>query len=228
MFFTNRTGMRRIRRTLMTTALLGALVILPAMAQPISESTRTIHVTGEGTLQLQPDMATVRFGIVTVDESPEAARRRNAEASAEAMNAVRELGVADRKMKLETLRLQPHREYNPTTRRTEEKGFEAVREVVVDLEDLDRLPELITRIVQKGANRLNGIAYDLKDRTTARNEALRLAVLHAREKAALMAETLGASLGMGRQCAASGHPGDGGTGARQGRRRAHAGRLCLR
>jgi len=76
------------------------------------------------------------------------------------------------------------------------KGYEAVREVVVELEDLDRLPELIARVVQKGANRLNGITYDLKDRTTARNEALRRAVLNAREKAALMAETLGAELGM--------------------------------
>lgn len=196
MFSTNHAGVRRLRRSFSATVLLSALAILPAMAQPISESTRTIHVSGEGTLHLQPDMATVRFGIVTVEESPEAARRRNAEASAEAMNAVRDLGVDDRKMKLETLRLQPRREYNPDTRRMEDKGFEAVREVVVELEDLDRLPELITRVVQKGANRLNGITYDLKDRTTARNEALRRAVLNAREKAALMAQTLGATLGM--------------------------------
>ncbi len=181
-------------RILFSTLMLALVAATTTMAQE-TDQRRTVNVSGEGVVHVQPDMAVVRFGVVTVDRDPEAARQQNAQAAAAAMNAVRALGVSDRKMRMETLRLQPRREYDPETRRYEERGFEAVREVVVELEDLERLPELIARVVQQGANRLNGITYDLRDRLAVRNEALRLAVTNARDKAALMAGALGAELG---------------------------------
>ena len=177
--------------------LLALLIMLPAQAQDMDtkDDKRTVSVSGEGTVRAEPDQATVRFGIVTRAEDPEEARRLNAAAAAEAMNAVRALGVEDRKMRLETLRLQPAREYNAQTRRYDEVGFEATRQVVVEIEDLETLPTLVTEVVQGGANRLNGIAYSLKNRTAARNEALQKAMTDAREKAQLMAATLGEEIG---------------------------------
>jgi hypothetical protein len=140
-------------------------------------------------------MATVRFGVVTMADDPETARRRNAEAAREALNSVRELGVEERFIRLEGLSLQQAREYDPEQRRWIEKGFEAVREVAVEVYDLEKLPVLVTRIVQEGANRLSGVAYDVRDRDAVRNRALREAVLNAREKARLLASTMDADLG---------------------------------
>lgn len=173
--------------------LLAFLLVLPAQAQDMDATNkqRTVSVSGEGVVRTEPDQASVRFGIVTRDEDPEEARSRNATAAAEAMNAVRALGIADRKMRLETLRLQPAREYDAQTRRYIDVGFEATRQVVVEVEDLELLPTLIAEVVQKGANRLDGITYELKSRTAARNEALQEAITDAREKAQLMTATLG-------------------------------------
>ena len=155
---------------------------------------RTVTVSGEGVVRAEPDQATVRFGIVTRAEDPEEARRLNAAAAAEAMNAVRALDIDERKMRLETLRLPPAREYNSQTRRWVDVGFEATRQVVVEVGDLEKLPTLVAEIVQKGANRLDGISYELKDRVEARNEALSKALNDARGKAQLMASTLGEEL----------------------------------
>lgn len=178
-------------------ALLAVLFVLPAKAQDMEtpRPQRLVSVNGEGVVRVEPDRAIVRFGIVTRDADPEAARRRNAEAAAEAMNAVRALGVEDRKIRLEQLSLQPAREYDPETRQWKEVGFEAVRQVVVTLDDLETLPVLVAEVVQKGANRLDGVTYDLQSRDAARNEALVEAVRNAREKAQLLVETLGAGLG---------------------------------
>ena len=159
------------------------------------EQIRRISVSGEGLVRVQPDMATVRFGVVTLADHPQEAQRLNTEAAARAMNAVRALGLEEKNIRLETLRLQPHREWSDEKRRYEEKGFEAVRQVVVQIDDLDKLPELISRVVQEGANRLNEIAYDVKDREVARNEALTEAVNNARDKARLIARTLGEEIG---------------------------------
>jgi uncharacterized protein YggE len=186
-----------LTRTLFFTLLLTILStsFMTAHAQDALSTRRTITVNGEGTIEVEPDMATVRFGVVTRNDDPEEARRLNAASAREAMNAVRALGVEERKIRLETLRLQPLRVYNPETRQQEENGYEAVRGVVVDLENLELLPELVSTVVQKGANQLDGVSYGLTDRNAVRNEALSEAVLDARSKAMLMARTLDSEIG---------------------------------
>lgn len=165
-----------------------------AVAQAEGER-RSISVTGEGIIRVEPDMARVSFGVVTVADDPETARRENAEAASEAMNAIRELGIEERYIRLEVLRLQPNRVFVEESRRYVEKGFEAIRQVVVEIHDLEMLPRLVAEIVQKGANRLNSVGYELQDRDKARNDAIREAVLNAREKASLIAATLDEELG---------------------------------
>lgn len=181
---------------------LGVIIGLGLLLTPVARAQnqpnapdRTINVSGEGTVRVAPDMATVRFGIVTEADDPEVARKQNAEAASAAMNAVRDLGIPKERIQLETLQLQPKREYDPETRQYKEKGFEAVRQVSVEVHDLEQLPTLVARVVQQGANRLQGIEYDLQDRTDARNDALRAAAMNAREKAQLLAETVGVQLG---------------------------------
>jgi len=181
-------------RTAALALILAAVAAPPAVAQDDTPR-RTVTVQGEGTVTAAPDQAMVRFGIVTEAATAEAARAQNARASSTAMNAVRDLGVAEAKVQMQRLQLQPRREYNRETRRYEERGYEATRQVVVELDSLDLLPTLVTRVVQRGANRLDGIQYELSSRDAVRSEALRAAASAAQAKAALLAETLGAQLG---------------------------------
>ncbi len=179
--------------------LVSVLLAVPCQAQSNAGTDRTVRVGGEATVSAVPDEATVRFGVVSKAETAESARQQNAEAAKNAMNAVRQLEVPESKMRMESLRLQPRREYNPQTKTREEKGFEATREVVVELSTLETLPRLVAKVVQRGANRLEGIRYGLSDRTIKRDEALQQAATSAREKARLLASTLDSSLGAVRQ-----------------------------
>lgn len=156
---------------------------------------RSLSVSGEGKVSVEPDEATVRFGVVTRHDDAEEARSRNATASKEAMNAVRALGIPERKIRMETLRLNPYHDYNPSTQRHEELGYEAERAVVVEIDDLEKLPDLVAQVVQKGANRLYGVEYGFSDRSAAINEALEKAVANARQKANVLASSLGVNIG---------------------------------
>ncbi|HET6566834.1 MAG TPA: SIMPL domain-containing protein [Rhodothermales bacterium] len=177
-------------------ALVAACYARPSFAQTApNPPVRSVSVSGEGIVRVQPDVATVRFGIVTPNPDPAEARRLNAEASAKAMNAVRAMGIPEENIQLETLMLQPRQEWDETTRRMKDVGFEAIRNVSVRVEDLDKLPELVATVVNQGANRLNGIQYDLKDRDPVRNQALQEAARNARDKANVMASALGVSVG---------------------------------
>jgi hypothetical protein len=177
--------------------LLMALLALPAAGQDTAE--RVVRVSGEGTVRVAPDRATVRFGVVTRSPDPEEARAENAAASRRAMNAARDLGIDEERIRLQSLQLQRRREYDPEQGRSEERGFEATRIVVVDVDSLDRVPVLVARVVQQGANRLDGIEYGLTDRTPVRNRALEQAAVDAREKARRLVDALGAGLGPVRQ-----------------------------
>jgi uncharacterized protein YggE len=175
---------------------LGAGIALPSQAQQDTlNQDRIVRVGGAATVRAAPDRATVRFGVVSRAETAEAARSQNATAAKGAMNAVRALDIPEERMRLETLRLYPHHEYNPDTERHEERGYEASRQIVVELRELEQLPRLVTNVVQAGANRLEDVRYELADRTATRNDALRQAAEAAREKAELLATTLGATLG---------------------------------
>ncbi len=175
--------------------LAGLLLFIPGTIMAQDTLQRTVSVTGEGVLKVEPDMAVVRFGIVTVAEDPEDARRENAAQARKAMDAARAHVEDERHLRLEGLYLAPARRYNPDTRRNEEVGYEASRQVMVEVHDLEKLPALIAAVVREGANRLNGISYDLSQKQAARNTALRRALENAREKAALMADALDVSLG---------------------------------
>ncbi|PSR00436.1 MAG: SIMPL domain-containing protein [Bacteroidetes bacterium QS_9_68_14] len=152
----------------------------------------TVTVSGEGSARAAPDEATVRFGVVTEAQTAEAARSQNAEASSRAMNAAREL-VDEDQIRLETLRLQPRYDYSNDER--ELIGYEAERTAVVEVDDLDVLPRLVARVVERGANRLEGISYDLSDRASVRREALQEAARDARDKAQTLAQSLDVSVG---------------------------------
>jgi uncharacterized protein YggE len=176
-------------------AALALLLVPSAAAQTMPEPFASVTVQGEGLVKVEPDQAVITFSIVTLEEDPEAARAANAEASAAAMNAVRDLGVPERMMQVEALRLQQKTEYDRDRQRSIPVGFEAVRRVSVTLDDLEQLPALVARVVQGGANRLDEVRYTLKDRQAAREEALRQAARDARAKAEVLASTLGAELG---------------------------------
>lgn len=184
---------------LLAVPLAAALLLMPAAAHgqaPSADAARTVTVAGEGTVRVVPDQATVRFGVETEGEDPEVVRQENAAAGRRALDAVRERGVPEAKIRLTALSLRPVRAYNRRTQKQEDRGYRAVRTLVVELTDLDLLPGIVAAVVQQGANRLDGVEYGLQDRDAVRNDALRAAAEAGRAKAALLAETLGATLGL--------------------------------
>ena len=167
----------------------------PAPAAAQDDDRSTVTVKGEGSVAARPDRAVVRFGVTTRAETAKQARSENATAAKSAMNAVRTLDVPEEKMRMASLRLQPRYEYDDEADERTLVGYEATRQVVVELDRLEVLPQLVADVVEGGANRLSNIDYQLSDRSSVRNDALRKAAQAARGKAQLLAETLDARLG---------------------------------
>lgn len=191
--------MRNVKASTRAIAILSVTLLVATAAdlsgQETTKHRRTVTVNGEGKVMAQPDLATVRFSVVTRDPDPEAARSRNAEASKKALETVRDVGIDDDDIKLEQLSLSPIREWDKDQRRHIEVGFEVNRSATVDIEKLDLVPTVVARVIQSGANRLNSVQYRLSNDAEMRSEALSKAVDNAREKATVMLSGLDERLG---------------------------------
>jgi uncharacterized protein YggE len=156
---------------------------------------RTITVRGEAKRNVSPDEATVNFSIVTRSKDPNLARSLNAEAGSRAISAIESTGIPSKAIRLQNLALTPAREWNPDRRTYEELGFDVSRSVEVTVDDLDLVGEVVVKVVESGANRLQGVRYGLKSETEIRTQVLADAVTSAKSRAEAMVSALDTELG---------------------------------
>ena len=153
-----------------------------ACAASAQESTAPVIVTtGEGLVRSAPDVAFVTLAVETRAKSPRDAQRQNAEAIAAIARRLTELSIPPDARRTTAVALVE--DYDNVNGRRVSRGFIARNEVEVRVDDISRAGEVADAVVQAGATSLNGIRFDLKDRSTAERQAIRLAVADARAKA---------------------------------------------
>lgn len=164
----------------------------------------TLVVSGEARTQAAPDMATLRLGAIVQAEEATAAQEQVSRIMEEAIEAVKALGVAEERIRTADLALYPvytgppPRPLDGREGGEEEPrivGFRATNTLAVEMEDLEKIGDVIDAAVEAGANQLQGVEFELRNDLEARSEALRRATRIARAKAEVMAEAAGMSLG---------------------------------
>jgi uncharacterized protein YggE len=156
-----------------------------------------ITVTGNASVEATPDEATVRIGIVHQGGSAKEAQDEANKTVDATLKAIGALGVPSQRIQTSRLTIapsyvQPRPGSNEAPRIT---GYTASNVVTVTLDNLAQVGPVVDAGLENGANQLEGVQFGLKDDGPARGQALRQAVLEAREKAVAMAEALAVTLG---------------------------------
>ena len=154
----------------------------------------SLNLAASGEVRVAPDMATVTFGVVTEAATAQAAMAQNAERMNAVSAALRRAGVAERDIQTSGLNLQAQYDYQEN-QPPKLRGYQASNRVTVRVMDLTKTGATVDAVVAAGVNQIDGVAFGLKDPTTAENEARRLAVKALQAKAQLYAEALGVQLG---------------------------------
>lgn len=186
------------RRTILAAMLGWALVCsftwafaAPARALEADKSTPTLQVVGRGRVSVAPSRAlisTVAEGTGTTPAEAEQAAGSLYEAIRQAMD---QLGF-------ETIpgpfSLNPRWEYPPEGGPVP-SGFEARRNVDVVVRDVSRLSEAVQALLDTGITMIYNVSYSADGQSDAGQEATRLALDDARQKAELIARQAGLALG---------------------------------
>lgn len=183
--------------TVVTEVAVEAEALEVEMPEPVVEATAELKdgeilVNAQGLVRTRPDFATLRLAVVSQEATAIEANNVN-NASMEALFALlADLGIAEEDYYTSHYSIWPQISWESNA--PEVYAFQVENEVNVKIRDLDQVGEIIAAALDAGSNRVNDISYDVTSTHEAYNEALKLAVERGREKAQVLAETLGVEL----------------------------------
>ncbi len=167
------------------------LIACPAAAQEVTG--RTITVEGQAEIRVVPDEVLLTLGVETVSTDIAAARAENDRRIAAIVAAARKAGVAQEHIQTEFLEIEPR--YKDGWTRQDFVGYLARRSLTIRLRTIAAFESLLTDTIAAGANYVHGVDFRTSELRRHRDQARRLALVAAREKATAMAESLGQRIG---------------------------------
>lgn len=173
------------------------LTALPAMTAQANDvpAAHTITVSGAGTLEVKPDLASVSIGITTSHPTADEARQENARIASRIQTSLRALGIAAADIQTSRYTFYPvyNTEISNSTSSKTKKivAYTATNIVNVTVKDLDKIGPVIDQSIAAGANTIHSIQFNLQNAQNAKENALNKAVIDARNKADIIAKTLG-------------------------------------
>ena len=158
-------------------------------------STRSVTVVGEGVVNIEPDVATARIGVVVL-------RATVREASSEAAKIMQEVKAALLAQDIEEKDIQTRHfsiyaeRYGPEGLLQEDQvQYHVSNAVYVTIRDLDNIGGVLDAAIGAGANDVGNVRFSLENPAAVETEARAMAVADARAKAEELAALIGATVG---------------------------------
>jgi uncharacterized protein YggE len=144
---------------------------------------------GQAVVKRTPDRAWVTIGAESRARTPQEAQKQNAAAMTAVLDRIKGLGIPAEAIQTAGYDLQP--EFDYVSGKQTLRGYVARNSLEVRVDTLSRVGDIIDAAVASGATTVRGVRFDLKDRSAAEREAIKLAVTDARERAAAIAAGAG-------------------------------------
>ncbi|MAN64230.1 MAG: hypothetical protein CMI60_20040 [Parvibaculum sp.] len=176
---------------------LGVLVALGLFthAAKAEEIQRTITITGQGQVSVKPDLAIVETGVVTQAKTAAEALTANTQAMQAVFDAIKELGIEDRDMRTSQFSVNAIHTRPERGEASRISGYQVSNLVSITLRNLDRVGEVMDRVVSTGSNELRGIRFQVEKPGPLMDGAREDAVKDALRKAKIYVAAAGVALG---------------------------------
>ncbi len=170
----------------------------PSPAAPAAQSAASptgIWVSGEGTIDLEPDLALLNVGVEVQAKTVSEARSEAAAAMDAVIAAVKARGLTDADIQTSSFNIWPRYDYVEGVQTL--AGYRVSNTATIKMRDLDSVGDIIDDVAEAGgdATRIDGISFTVEDPTPFMADLREAAVKNATDKAQHYADLIGASLG---------------------------------
>ncbi len=150
---------------------------------------KTVSAQGEGVVFVTPDIAYLTLGVETSNKEMSAAQSANKEKMNEIMTELNKFGIKEQDIQTNNYSVYP--DYQWKNDKNVLVGYKVVNTVRVKIRNIDDTGKIMDAVAAKGANVVNGIQITVEDSSKYYEEALKLAVKNAEDKARIMTEYFG-------------------------------------
>jgi uncharacterized protein len=184
-------------------AVFGAAVLpgaVPARAQQPqaeqhAEPQARIVVSGEGSVPVAPDYAQIRGGVTTRGKAAKEATDANSKLMAAIIAALQDSGIEQKDIQTAEFSIAPIYAQPQPNSEAKLSGFRVSNQVDVKIRQLDKLGEVLDRLVGAGATDIGNIEFMHSDASKTLDRAREAAIADARRKAEIYARAADVSLG---------------------------------
>lgn len=153
----------------------------------------TFDVTGEGKVNVSPDIAIINVGVVAKGDSAKLAQEELNKNINKVSDAVKKLGVESKDIQTANYNINPAYEYNASP--TKITSYNASTSLAIKVRKIDQANAVLDVSIANGANSIGGINFTIDDRSRLENQAREKAVAEAKKKAEDAAKIAGFKLG---------------------------------
>ena len=174
---------------------------LPAFAAAADREAvpRLIYVNGEAEIKVVPDEVVLTLGVETSNKNLSAAKTQNDRAVREILAVTAKNGVAPKFVQTDFFTVEPRYDYRYSESERRDvpvfAGYFVRKSVVITLKDISKYEDILSGVLEAGANYVQGIQFRTTELRKYRDQARVMAVRAAKEKAALLAKELGVNIG---------------------------------
>jgi uncharacterized protein len=170
-------------------------IMMQEWYMPIQRSkpaVKTITVTGQGTIITKPDTVIITLGVRTEHKNVREALAENAKRANAMIHALKAIGVSEENIDTASFSIYPKYDYSNGNAAL--IGYEVEHIFDITVKDPKSVGNIYDTAVQNGANIARHIQFRLANEQPYYQQALSLAVKNAKEKAIVIARTLGLPL----------------------------------
>lgn len=154
----------------------------------------TVQVIGSAAVWVRPDIATINIGVTTEDASAQSAVARNSSATARVIAEVEAASIEKKDIRTSNFSVYAQYRTEAETKR-QVVTYHVSNTVIVTIRDLDRIGDILTKVVAAGSNQISGPNFSVSDPEKYLKEARTKAVENALAKAGAYANAAGLKLG---------------------------------
>jgi uncharacterized protein YggE len=182
-------------KTLVTTSLLGLLMISTAYGDEVKHSERRIlPITGYGQVSVAPDKASFTVGVRTITKKASDAVSKNNADMAKVISNLKKV-VESKDIQTNNFSLSPNYVYDQSIKQNRTEGYIADNNVTVTIRQMDKIGEVIDAAVQDGSTTITNLNFGNSDPDPIRDKAREKSVENAKHLAELYAKAADVTLG---------------------------------
>ncbi|MCA9834329.1 MAG: SIMPL domain-containing protein [Thermomicrobiales bacterium] len=152
-------------------------------AQEMYEPQRTISTSGTGIVTVEPDMATFSVGMEARDETLKPAQDEVTNEANAITAALLEAGIDQKDIVTSSYQVTPENKYDRNGNFVSIESYVVRMTISITVRDIDLVGELLDQTVTLGADYVSSISFGVSDPSPHIQEARKLAIADARQKA---------------------------------------------